>query len=100
MQVPHWIGWVMAKKGNHTLLDVGIMLPSKEVRHRWATDTEIVGRTGSCTEEEEEPRGLQILHSRNAVEQHPDEFIRTEYGAEEADTSLSSARSSPHSMIH
>ena len=96
--LPNWIGWVMAKKGNHTLPDVGIMLASREVRHRRATDTEKVGRAGSCTEEEE-PRGLQILHSWNAVEQqtvginsrqelHPDEFIRTQWGAEDADASL------------
>ena len=58
----------MSKQGNHTLPDVGIMLASKEVRHREATDTEIVGRARS-TEEEEEPRGLQILHSRSAVGQ-------------------------------
>ena len=86
--LPHWIGWVMANKGNHSLPNLGIMLASKEVRDGRATDTEIVGRAGSCTEQEEEPRGLQILYNRNAVEQqpvgidrqlelHPDKFIRT-----------------------
>ena len=59
---------------------------------------ETVCRPGSCAEEEEEPRRLQILHSRNAVEQkvrvhgrlelHPDEIIRTQRAAENADASL------------
>ena len=74
---PHWNGWVMAKKGNHTLPNLGIMLASKEARDRKATDTEIVGRVGSCTEQEEEPRGLQILHSGNAVEQHNNQWEST-----------------------
>ena len=81
-----------------------IMFASKEVRHRRATDTETEGRVGSCTEEEEEPPGLQILHSPNAVEQqpvgvnsrlelHPDEFIRTQW-VPRTRMPLSSARSS------
>ena len=63
-KLPHWIGWVMAKKGNHTLPNVGIVFASKEIRHRRATDTEIVGRSGSCTEEEE-PRGTAGMRSCN-----------------------------------
>ena len=102
--LPHWIWWVMAKKGNQTLPNLGIMLVSKEVRDGRATDTEIVGRPGNCTEQEEEPRGLQVLHSWNAVEQqpvginrqlelHPDEFTRTRMGPRTR-MPLSSGRSS------